>query len=126
MNNKIVIAIFSVLVGGLLGYYAGSSSGQVDSGLHKMPDGTLMRNDGMDMAQMMADMNKSLMGKTGDDFDKAFLTEMIVHHEGAVEMAEMALKNAKHKEVIDLSSAIISAQNKEIADMKSWLVAWYK
>jgi predicted outer membrane protein len=29
----------------------------------------------------MNDMMKGLEGKTGDEFDKAFLKEMIVHHE---------------------------------------------
>lgn len=123
-KNNAWIIIVVLLVGGILGYYFGNS--KADSGTHKMPDGTVMSNESMNMASMMADMNKALMGKTGDDFDKAFLTEMIVHHEGAVEMAKLALKNAKHKEIVDLSNAIISAQNKEIGDMTTWFKNWYE
>lgn len=93
---------------------------------HVMPDGTVMRNDGMDMASMMHDMNANLKGKTGDDFDKTFLSEMIVHHEGAVEMAQLAKTNAKHQEIQDLSAAIIVAQEKEIEQMKAWQEAWYR
>ncbi|MEN9647298.1 MAG: hypothetical protein RLY57_102, partial [Candidatus Parcubacteria bacterium] len=78
-----------------------------------------------DMADMMASMNGELEGKTGAEFDKAFLTEMIVHHEGAVAMAKLALQHAEHQEVKDLATAIISAQNKEIGDMKSWLQNWF-
>jgi uncharacterized protein (DUF305 family) len=74
---------------------------------------------------MMASMNAALAGKTGDAFDQAFLSEMIVHHEGAVEMARLALTNAKHQEIKDLATAIIAAQNKEIDQMKAWQTAWY-
>lgn len=92
---------------------------------HMMPDGTVMGGNNSSMSGMMAGMMMGLEGKTGDDFDKAFLSEMVMHHEGAVDMAEEALKNAKHQEIKTLSNAIISAQNKEIADMKAWYKAWY-
>ncbi|MES2436769.1 MAG: DUF305 domain-containing protein [Patescibacteria group bacterium] len=102
------------------------------NGMHMMPDGTMMPNAGAvpprdtpGMQGMMDHMNANLEGKTGDAFDQAFLEEMIVHHEGAVEMAEAALTNAKHPEIKKLSQDIITAQKKEIADMKAWLKAWY-
>lgn len=79
----------------------------------------------MDMSSMMADMNANLAGKQGDEFDKAFINEMIVHHEGAVDMAELALTNAKHPEIKTLANAIISAQTTEISQMKGWLEDWY-
>jgi len=72
----------------------------------------------------MDDMTGQLGGKTGDEFDKAFISMMIVHHEGAVDMAELAKDNAKHQEVKDLAENIITAQNKEIAEMKTWQQAW--
>lgn len=50
---------------------------------------------------------------------------MITHHEGAVEMAEAALKNAKHQEIKTMSHAIISAQTTEINQMRDWQKAWY-
>jgi uncharacterized protein (DUF305 family) len=91
-----------------------------------MPNGQMMGNGGsMSMADMMTSMNAELKGKTGDAFDQAFLSEMIVHHQGAVEMAQLALTNAKHQEIKDLASAIITAQNKEIAEMKAWQKSWY-
>lgn len=125
-NKNIIFGITFLLVGVLIGFYFGQSQNKNIASYHQMPDGTLMSNEGHDMASMMTDMNKALIGKSGDEFDKAFLTEMIVHHQGAVEMAKLALTNAKHKEVMDLSNAIISAQNKEIADMSTWLNNWYK
>jgi uncharacterized protein (DUF305 family) len=71
-------------------------------------------------------MCNGLNNKTGDVFDKAFLSEMIAHHQGAIDMANAALKNAKHQEIKDLANAIISAQTKEINQMKEWQVTWYK
>jgi len=72
----------------------------------------------------MNDMTKQLEGKTGDEFDKAFIAMMIVHHEGAVDMAELAKQNAKHDEIKKLADDIIAAQNKEITEMKSWQQSW--
>jgi len=77
------------------------------------------------MEHTMNSMTSGLEGKTGDAFDEAFLSEMIVHHEGAVEMAEAALVNAKHPEIKTMAGAIISAQTSEIAQMKKWLTDWY-
>jgi uncharacterized protein (DUF305 family) len=74
---------------------------------------------------MMASMNAGLQGKTGDAFDQEFLAEMIVHHQGAIDMAKLALSNAKHQEIKDLAQAIISAQTKEIGEMKQWQKSWY-
>ena len=34
-----------------------------------------------------------LKNKTGDDFDKAFIEQMIIHHQGAIEMATLVLLN---------------------------------
>jgi uncharacterized protein (DUF305 family) len=91
-----------------------------------MPDGSMMYNVGMDMDSMMGGMMSSISGKTGDDFDKAFLSEMIVHHEGAVAMAKQVLTTSKKPELIKLANDIISAQNKEIEMMKAWQKSWFK
>lgn len=72
----------------------------------------------------MADMNKKLEGLSGDDYDKAFIEMMIAHHEGAVDMAELSEQRAKHDEIKQLSQEIITAQEKEITDMKQWQLDW--
>lgn len=126
-NNSLLFGLAFLLVGLFVGWlmfgvttYRGGGMG-----IHMMPNGKMMMNSGMSMRDMMASMNANLYGKTGDSFDKAFLEEMIMHHEGAVEMAQLALKNAKHEEIKNLSTDIISAQNKEISQMKLWLSTWY-
>ena len=83
-------------------------------------------NHGMmnDNDMSMNDMTSSLSGKTGDDFDKAFIAEMIVHHQGAIDMANLAKQNAKHDEIKTLANDIVTAQTKEINEMKSWQQQW--
>lgn len=70
---------------------------------------------------MMADVLKD---KTDEEFDKAFISGMIVHHEGAVEMARMAASQAKHDQIKELSKDIIVAQEAEITQMKQWQTDW--
>lgn len=72
----------------------------------------------------MEDMNAELTGLSGDAFDKKFLELMIEHHQGAIDMAKPAEANASHKEVKELASAIITAQTKEMDQMKAWQKEW--
>ena len=73
----------------------------------------------------MNDMVQEIEDETGDDFDKAFISGMIIHHQGAIEMAEIALKSARHEEVKKMAQDIISAQEAEIAQMQEWQQSWY-
>ncbi|MDY0195124.1 MAG: DUF305 domain-containing protein [Sulfurovaceae bacterium] len=82
--------------------------------------GTMMSNEDMSMGQMMA----GLQGKTGDNFDKAFLSEMIVHHQGAINMANLAKTNAKHDEIKNMANDIVVTQTKEINQMQTWQTDW--
>ncbi len=56
------------------------------------------------------------------DADRDFAAGMIAHHEGAIEMAEVVLKFGKDPAMKKLAQDIISAQKKEIAWMKEWMV----
>ena len=92
--------------------------------MHKMNDGKMMMSHSM--SGMMEDMNASLRGKTGVEFDKAFVDEMIVHHEGAVEMAKLVLTSTTRPELLKMAQEIIDVQTKEINQMKAWKVEWSK
>lgn len=59
-----------------------------------------------------------------NDADTQFAQMMIVHHEGAVEMAELAAEQATTPEVKELAEAIADAQGPEIELMSGWLEAW--
>ena len=81
-------------------------------------------NKGMGMGSSMDQMMGSMNEKSGYDFDKAFIDAMIVHHEGAIKMAQQAEHRAQHQEIKDLSGNIISAQTAEIEQMKQWKKDW--
>ena len=84
----------------------------------------MMDHSAMGMMDEMAGMEDELKGKTGDEFDKAFIEQMIMHHQGALDMAAPGEKNAEHQEVKDLTKAIVTAQTKEIKQMKQWQKDW--
>ncbi|GGL57477.1 DUF305 domain-containing protein [Planomonospora parontospora] len=61
-----------------------------------------------------------------NDADVTFAQTMIVHHQQAVEMAELAQTRAADSEVKDLAAKIKAAQDPEITTMTGWLSAWGK
>lgn len=126
MNKYIATGVLFLGIGIFGGWLIWGMSSHDMIGTHQMPDGSMMNNNGSSMQTMMHDMNAALVGKTGDDFDKAFLSEMIIHHAGAVEMAQAVLKNSKRPELIKLANDIISAQTTEINMMKNWQTVWFK
>lgn len=59
--------------------------------------------------------------KTATPFDPAFLTMMIPHHEGAIEMANAELEKGKNPQLKALAQTIITAQQREITEMRQHL-----
>jgi len=57
--------------------------------------------------------------------DKHFIEEMIPHHEGAIEMAQLAKVRSSKQEVKTLAVDIIKSQSSEIEQMKKWYKDWY-
>lgn len=52
--------------------------------------------------------------------DRDFAAAMIPHHQGAVDMAKVALEHAVDPEIRKLAQEIIDAQEKELAFIKAW------
>ncbi|MFJ6389978.1 DUF305 domain-containing protein [Streptomyces sp. NPDC091972] len=74
------------------------------------------------MAGMMDGADMEELGKaSGKDFDSMFLTMMVEHHEGAVEMATTEKAKGEHPAAKAMSGDIITAQNAEISEMKKLL-----
>ena len=82
---------------------------------------------GMDHSQMdhgslgmgSGGMAREMVMENGKYSDRAFIDAMVPHHQGAIEMAEVALKNAEHEEIKELSRNIISTQRAEIEELKA-------
>lgn len=125
MKSKSImtIALIAIIVAaGFGGYTLGNQNDAKNTNTSVTTEQQSTATDHNSMSMM--DMNKQLEGLSGDDYDKAFIEMMITHHEGAVDMAELSASRAKHDEIKQLSQAIITAQDKEIADMKQWQRDW--
>lgn len=55
--------------------------------------------------------------------DRWFLTEMIPHHQGAIDMAKLAQTHSTNKSVLNLAATILKTQQAEINQYRAWLRA---
>ena len=90
------------------------------------PEAAMKGMPGMDasggMHDSMMGMMKSMesMKMTGDA-DRDFAMMMKVHHQGAIDMAQMELKSGKDAKMRAMAKRIIEAQQKEIKEFDQWL-----
>jgi uncharacterized protein (DUF305 family) len=74
----------------------------------------------MSMPRLVSDADMAEIEKAqGDEFDVLFLTHMIAHHKGAVDMANDVLASTTSPRVRDLATAIVASQTAEIAEMEA-------
>jgi uncharacterized protein (DUF305 family) len=88
------------------------SSGEQESG--ESEDGM----QGMDHGSGSTSASEMLM-ENGEYSDERFIDAMAPHHQGAVDMARVALANAEHPEIRQLAENIISSQEAEIEELRS-------
>jgi uncharacterized protein (DUF305 family) len=103
MNSRTVLIVLGTLIVGIvLGYVIAP----------KMPGhmGMMGAQQGMGMQQ---------------NIDAHFIEQMIPHHEGAIDMAKVALERSQRAEVRSLANDIISAQTEEISQMQRWYQDWF-
>jgi uncharacterized protein (DUF305 family) len=112
MNTNTIVVGLVALVIGLGGGYFFADTQQPAPMVHNM-------NTTMD------GMTAELEGKEGAEFEQAFIDGMIVHHEGAVAMAQMVLQKTQRPELVQLANDIIAAQTREINMMKGWKSEWF-
>lgn len=102
----------------LLGSLTLGACGDGDSG--SMP--------GMNHGSPSTGASSTSTAPAGDfnDADVTFATQMIPHHQQAVQMANMADYNASSPEVKKLATAVKAAQDPEIKTLSGWLTGWGK
>lgn len=93
----------------------GMGSGMPSSGMSGMPSG--MMTSGMMSDEQMQQLSRS----NGTAMDKAFLTMMVQHHEGAIAMAKTELAQGTNPQAKQLAQRIATSQQAEIDRMKQLL-----
>ena len=111
MNDKIAFGAGGILVGAVIVLLL-SSTGQYRSMM-----GGVNNSNNINPNRTVGMMN---------NIDEHFIEQMIPHHDGAIDMAKLALQKAKRPEIKTLAENIISAQSKEIEQMQNWYKSWYK
>lgn len=91
--------------------------------MHEMGNKTKPKSESAAaFSEVNAKMHKDMTIEFTGDADVDFMTGMIPHHQGAIDMAQVLLKYGKDADTRKLAEEIIAAQEKEIAFMKGWLV----
>jgi uncharacterized protein (DUF305 family) len=92
--------------------------------LNTRMDENMDHSGGMTMSGMMSAADMARLGNaTGPDFDRMFLEMMVLHHEGAIEMAEQELADGTYQPTKDLAQAVITGQQAEIDEMNALIAA---
>ncbi|WP_131116401.1 CopM family metallochaperone [Lichenihabitans psoromatis] len=68
----------------------------------------------------MQTMTKNMDVKPTGNTDKDFVSMMMPHHQGAIDMAKVELQYGKDPMLRKLATNIVKAQEMEIGEMKSW------
>jgi uncharacterized protein (DUF305 family) len=109
----LAVAFILAACGGAGGGQQGSGSGGGMAGM----DHSNMDHGSMGMGS--GEMARQMVMENGKYSDERFIDAMVPHHQGAIEMAKVALKQAEHEEIKELSHNIISSQRAEIEELKS-------
>lgn len=133
-NQIIIIGLLALIVGLIIGYSLRGNNMphrgffSTDSMYEEMEEhmygDEIIDQDGA-MIHAMDEMMLGFRGKTGEEYEKAFLRGMIVHHLGAVRMAEELLEQTERQELRDFAQDVINVQSKEVEMMKKWLETWF-
>ncbi|MFD2027325.1 DUF305 domain-containing protein [Promicromonospora aerolata] len=92
---------------------------QPDDSMGDMDHGD-MGDESMDGMMSEEDM-QALEGAEGAEAGRLFLEQMIVHHQGAVEMAQTEVEDGSNAAAIEMASTIVSTQSSEIQTMEDLL-----
>jgi uncharacterized protein (DUF305 family) len=119
MQNKLFIAVVILLlvVAATIWYFVATST---------KSEPTEMRQDSAaaveDQPQPTNDSKYATL--TGDAFDEAYVTDMLAHHEGALNMAEQAAAISTREEIRTLAVDILDSQGMEMNQMRIWQQEW--
>ena len=129
MNRNTLIPIKTLCAVSMTALWLVSASAQAQTApamphsasmpMGKMQKGAPGTND-LKASMMMGMDSMQKMSMSGDT-DKDFAMMMRMHHQQALNMAEMELAHGKSAEMKSMAKRIIAAQKKEIAEFDKWL-----
>jgi uncharacterized protein (DUF305 family) len=131
MKNTIFAAVLTTAAVAFAACNQTASNGNSAVNRGGMQNGSLnsMNHNSMPMNSNMSGMNHGSMQSSpnaaSQPYDLQFIDTMTNHHQGAIEMAEMALKKSNNAELRTFAQKIIDDQKKEITQMKDWREKWY-
>ncbi|EID52394.1 DUF305 domain-containing protein [Saccharomonospora xinjiangensis] len=113
MKKSLIQAALATAAATMVAAVAAGCSGGGDEGAHQQGD-PAPRTSSIAQAQQ----------ESHNQADLTFVQGMIPHHEGAIEMADLAETRTDNPEILDLAERIRQAQGPEIEQMRGWLDAW--
>ena len=107
-NQTILYGIIGLLLGIMLTvFFASNAVNNNNTGMMRMmgirtnmmqqqeesKENMMEEDENKGMGMSMDEMMQSMEGKEGDEFDRAFMESMTIHHQGAIEMAQKIWQN---------------------------------
>ena len=129
MKHKTLIALKTASLVPLAALWLAAAAAQAQPNPAMAPSGSMPMgqmhkgaagSQDMKAAMMMGMDGMQKMSMSGD-IDKDFAMMMKLHHQQALNMAEMQLAHGKSPEMKKMAKQIIVAQKKEIAQFDKWL-----
>ena len=102
-----------------------NQNGMVMNGNRAMNHNAMPMNANQDMSAMHQGDMESSPNAASQPYDLQFIDTMTHHHQGAIDMAKMALTKSQSAELKKFAQKLIDDQNKEISQMKDWRDKWY-
>lgn len=129
MNLKTSTPLKALLLVPLAALWLASATAQAQTAPTMAPSASMpmgqMKKGGDGPHDMKASMMMGMEGMQkmpmSGNTDKDFAMMMKLHHQQALDMAEMELANGKSAEMKAMAKQIIVAQKKEIAQFDKWL-----
>lgn len=122
---RILIAALALAATPALAQHAGHDMAPVKGAeIRGVPTGPATPNAAAaqrELAAINARMHSAMNVKVTGNLDADFVRSMIPHHQGAIEAAEVALRNSNDERIRTLARGITVSQRRELQFMRAWL-----